>query len=118
MAFTKETAKNPVLALVTQLGALRLMLAALAMTAIGFVQKAGTSPVYTGWDLGPTVIAPVMAPLVLMLLMLDVLMSRVMMLDKKGGARRRLRHIIAVELLLALGLVMVWLPYFLALGNP
>lgn len=113
----KKNVKNPLAALATQFGALRLMLAALTIVNILYVQKPGTPPVYSDWDLGPTVIAPVMAPLVLMVLMLDMLMSRVMMVDTKGQARKRLRRVILVELLLALGLLLVWLPYFLALGQ-
>lgn len=113
----KKNVKPPLAALATQFGALRLMLAALTIVNMLYVQKPGTPPVYSGWDLGPTVIAPVMAPLVLMLLMLDMLMSRVMMVDATAQARKRLRHVILVELLLALGLLLVWLPYFLALGQ-
>ena len=113
----KKNVKPPLAALAAQFGALRLMLAVLTVVNILYVQKPGTPPVYSGWDLAPTVLAPVMAPLVLMLLMLDMLMSRVMMVDTKGRARKRLRHVILVEFVLALGLLLAWLPYFLALGQ-
>lgn len=109
--------RNSLTAFAVQFGVLRLMLAVLAIVNILYVQEPGTPPIYAGWDLAPTVIAPVMAPLVLMLLMLDMLMSRVMMVDAKAEARGHLRHVILVELVLALGLMLAWLPYFLALGR-
>ena len=106
-----------ILAFAAQFGALRLMLAAVTLLAALFVQKPGAAPVYFGWAFGPTVLAPVMTPLILMVLLLDVLMSRVMMTDTRGRERIRLRNIMVTEALLAAGLTAVWLPYYLALGK-
>jgi hypothetical protein len=44
-------------------------------------------------------------------------MSWMMRVDSKGRERVRLRHILVTELLLAAGLVVLWLPYYLALGK-
>jgi hypothetical protein len=110
-------AANRLFDFAAQFGALRLMLALATVSSALFVQKPGTSPVYAGWEFVPTVLAPVMTPLVLMVLLLDVLMSWVMRVDSKGRERVRLRHILVTELLLAAGLVVLWLPYYLALGK-
>jgi hypothetical protein len=50
-----------------------------------------------------------------MVVMLDVLMSSIFMIDKKGAARARYRRIQLTNLTLAIGMVVFWTPYFKAL---
>ena len=113
----KPNAGNRIVEFTAQFGALRLMLVSATVLTALFVQKPGAPPVYAGWEFAPTVLAPVMTPLVLMVLLLDVLMSWVMMVDFKGRERIRMRNIVVTELILAAGLLVLWLPYYLALGN-
>jgi len=118
MVATKQTAyKHPLLNTLNQLGPLRLMLSLLAIIAIGLTPQPGTLPVYTGWELFHTLIIPVMAPLVFMGLMLDTLMSGVFIIDKQGAERKRYITAIVVNVLLAVVIVIRWLPYFQALGK-
>lgn len=91
---------------------MRVVLACGALALIVFVPAAGTVPVYAGWALIPTVIAPVLAPILFMVLMLDVLMASVFMIDKQGAARARYRKIQIINLVLGVTLVLFWIPYF------
>jgi hypothetical protein len=103
--------------LVQQFGVLRLLLAGAAITGIAAVLKPGTRAIYSGWDMVPTVLVPVIVPMILMVLLLDALMGRVLMADKKGQERERLRITVVVNLLLAAGLILFWLPYYMSLGQ-
>jgi Na+-driven multidrug efflux pump len=110
--------KYSVVGFISQLGPLRVMLAVLAIISIVFTPDAGTSVVYSGWGLFHTVLVPILAPLIFMVLMLDVMMSRIWMTDKQGAERKRFVTIIMIDLVLGLGILIVWLPFLLALGRP
>lgn len=97
-------------------GVLRLVLAVAGLLLIVFATQPGTVPVYTGWPLVTTVLIPVLAPIIFMVLLLDALMGRVWMIDKHGDEYMRLRTAVMVNLLLAAGLLLFWVPYYLALG--
>lgn len=98
-----------------ELGTLRVALAAMALPLIVFATRPGTAPVFEGIALFPTVLMPVLAPMVVMVLMLDALMARVFMFEKEGTERARYRRIVTVELVLSTVLILVWLPYFRAI---
>lgn len=97
------------------LGGLRLALLVCVVVALVLIPAPGTRAVYAGWSLVTTLLIPVLAPLLFMLLMLDVLMSRVFMTDAEGAARARLKFVMWVNLLAAALLVIRWLPYYAAL---
>ncbi len=103
--------------LIGQLGWLRLLLAIVAIIAIAATPKAGTLAVYAGWQIVPTLIVPVLAPLIFMLLLMDALMSRIWMTDKEPQERRHFKLAIALNLLLALGMAASWYPYFHAIAS-
>ncbi len=98
-----------------ELGPLRWTLLFCVLVALVLIPAPGTRAVYEGWPLVTTVLIPVIAPLLFMLLMLDVLMSRVFMTDAEGDARRRLKTAMIVNLLAAALLVIRWLPYYAAI---
>ena len=100
-----------------ELGMLRVALAAMALALIVFATRPGTAPVFEGSALLPTVLMPVLAPMVLMVLMLDALMARVFMFEKAGAERARYRRIVSVDLVLSVALVLVWLPYFRSIAG-
>lgn len=97
-----------------RLGILRIGMIVLALATVIFAPAAGMPMEASGWGLVRTVLAPVLAPLMFMLLLLDALMSRIFMTDQAGPARERFRRIVVLELALAAGLLVYWLPYFLA----
>jgi hypothetical protein len=63
----------------------------------------------------PTLILPVLAPILLQVLLLDALMGRVMMSSAAGAERSRYRRIVTVDLVFVIVLVLGWMPYFLKL---
>lgn len=109
--------KSAVLKLLAQFGPLRVVLVCAAVIVIFLVPEPGTPGVYVGWAFVWTVLIPVLTPLIFMVLMLDTLMSGVLMIDKEAVERRRYKTIMVTNLLLGLGIVRYWLPYYLSLGQ-
>lgn len=108
---------NPLVKFVSHLGPLRVMLLCLAVITVIFAPQPGTPAVYQGWSFFTTVLAPVLAPLIFMVLMLDTMMGGILMSGKEGVGRKPYRTIIITNLLLALAFLLYWLPYYLALGE-
>ena len=71
----------------------------------------GTPPVYAGWDMVPTLLAPAIMPLLFMVLLLDAIMGAVQ-LSSHPEARRRYQTVIGVDLGVALLLLLWWWPFF------
>ena len=111
-------ARSRVAQLLSELGALRASLAALALLVLVFAPRPGTAAVLEGWRMFPTLIVPTLAPMVFMVLMLDALMARVHMTSVQGAALARYRRIVIVDLLLGLVVAGYWMPYFIALARP
>ena len=63
-----------------------------------------------------TLLIPVLAPLIFMLLMLDALMSRVWMSEAAGDEKKRFQFIVRVDVIVGLLLLIYWLPFFIALS--
>ena len=101
--------------LLRQMGVLRVGLIVLAILDMLAAPRPGTAAVYSGWQVVPTLILPVLAPILLQVLLLDALMGRVMMGSAKGAERARYRRIMIVSLTFSAALVLWWLPYFLKL---
>ena len=102
------------------LGQLRPLRAVLILGAIITIlgkPAAGTPVAYAGWEMVSSLLIPVLAPLIFMLLMLDALMSRVWMSEAEGVEWKRLRLVFRVDLIVGLVLLAYWLPYFIALGR-
>lgn len=108
------SAKRGLRSFLVQLGVLRLGMIALALATVVFAPSAGMPMETSGWGLVRTVLAPVLAPIMFMLLLLDAMMSRIFMADQSGAGRERLRNIVLLDLTIAAGLFAYWLPYFLA----
>jgi hypothetical protein len=101
--------------LLRQMGVLRVVLVGLAILDMLASPRPGTAAVYSGWEVVPTLILPVLAPILLQVLLLDALMGRVMMSSTKGAERARYRRIVTVNLVFSAALVLWWAPYFLKL---
>ena len=100
------------LAILTRLGALRIMLVLTALVLLFIAPTPGTRPDYHGWGIILTLIVPTLAPIVFMVLLLDALMNAVFMVDKRGAERARHKSIVFLQLLLTAILIAVWYPYF------
>ena len=53
----------------------------------------------------------------MMVILFDVLMSKVRASDSHGEEKRKFKHIMYTELAVAAFMIIGWLPYFLALGE-
>jgi hypothetical protein len=96
-------------------GVLRVGLILLTLAVMVSAPKPGTQAVYSGWELWPTLMAPVLAPILVQVVLLDALMGRVMMGSAKGAERARYRRIMFTNLGLAVALTAWYAPYFAAL---
>lgn len=101
--------------LIKDLGILRISLFVLAAIAIILRPSPGTYAARAGIEVIPTLVAPAMTPLIFMVLMFDFMMCRIRMSDEQQ--RNKFRRISYIELTVALLLLLIWLPYFLAIGN-
>jgi len=116
MSRKNDTApQRGLLPFLAHLGPLRIMLVVIALALLFTSPAPGTRPDFHGWGMLPTLIVPTLMPIVFMVLLLDVMMSAVFMLDKRGAERSRLKYIVFLELLLAVTLMVVWYPYFRAI---
>lgn len=98
-------------------GALRIGLWLFALTVMILAPRPGTPAVYSGWELVPTLMAPVLAPILMQVLLLDALMSRVWMSAHTGAARERYRLILWINLGVTALTTLWWLPYFIAIAR-
>ena len=102
-----------------QLGPLRLLLIACGLVALVARPPAGTPTSLEGWDFVYTVVIPVVAPIVFVLLLLDALMSRVFMnASDNPQLRQRMATILITNLLVAGALLIAWAPFMIALRQP
>ncbi len=109
---------SPITAWARSLGALRIALLLLAVLVILWAPKPGTPQALEGQQILSTLIAPALAPIVFMVLMLDALMGKVMSGSARGAERERYRRIVAANLVAGIVLFLWWTPYFVRLFNP
>lgn len=108
--------KHAILYFLQQQGALRILLAIFAVVLIWFMPNSSTPMLYQGWAILTTVLPIVLAPLVIMVLLFDALMSRVLMSDTVLKEQKRHQLIIISNLTLSILVLTAWLPYFLSLA--
>lgn len=109
-----ETTRTPLYWL-GRIGALRLMLGLIGLIAIVYAPSADTPTVTTGWGLVTTGVIPALGPIVFMVLLLDMIMTRVLMTDTAGEVRRGYRLALAFDAGVALALLLSWLPFLIYL---
>ena len=99
-------------------GWLRLLLFTLVVLIMVSAPEPQTRTAITWPLIVPTVIAPAMAPLVFMVVLLDLMMAKVMSAGEKDSAKKkRARRIMLANLLAAGGIVYAYLPFFMSLGG-
>lgn len=94
---------------------LRVLLALLAIILIVFATPPETEVILHGKQLIPTLLLPVLSPIIFFVLLLDVLMLMVFLTEKVGRQRTEYRLALYFNLILAIGLLLRWVPYFSAL---
>lgn len=69
----------------------------------------------SAWTVIPTLIAPVMAPILLVVILFDYTMSRIRAADEQGDARNHFLDIGRLDLMFIGLLLLYWVPFFLTL---
>lgn len=105
-------------------GTLRLGLLALAMISMLIpimewvvIQLTGELPDYSFLTLFGGLIAPVMAPVLIVVILLDVIMAKVRAADDPTPSGDRYRMIGRVESILILVMLIFWVPFFISLTS-
>lgn len=101
--------------LIKDLGILRIILISATILLALFSTEPGTAAARSGWQILPTLVAPAMTPLLFMVLMFDFMMCRIRMSD--AAVREKFSTIGYIEVAAALFLLIMWLPFFLAIGR-
>ena len=107
---------NEFLILLRTFGPLRLALISMVLLDMLLRPQPGGPYSFEGIHIATDLIAPVMFPILLMLLLLDSIMSMVYRSDKIGEVRRRYLIIALFDILLVVLFVLYWLPFFKALN--
>jgi hypothetical protein len=110
--------RHPLVGFLAGLGPLRVLLALVALLFVFLVPAPGARVVYEGFGVVPTLVVPTLAPLVLVVLLLDTLMSFVFANAGSGKERLQLQRTAMLEIALAAILVAAWYPFFRALFPP
>jgi hypothetical protein len=105
-------------------GFLRLGLLTLAITSMLIptiewvvIELMGELPDYSFLSLGGGLIAPVMAPVLIVVILLDVIMAKVRAADDPTASGDQYRMISRVESFLILIMLMFWIPFFYSLTS-
>jgi len=92
---------------------MRVALVSMAILSLVFQAKMGTEVSYEGWTMIETVFIPVMAPLIIMVLMLDTLIATIWLTQTTGEEKSRYKLILAVNLITIITMFSLWIPYFI-----
>ena len=99
------------------LGFLRICLLALGIIDVFFSPSPGTTAAREGIEIIPTLIAPAAAPIIIMVILFDALMSKIRSSDAEGEESKKYKHIMWTELAVVAFMIIGWLPYFLEIGK-
>jgi uncharacterized membrane protein len=101
--------------LIRTFGVLRLSLVGMVLLDMSLRPIPGTSPDYESTRAVIGMVASAMAPILFMLLLLDGIMTLIYMSSMPLERKRKYRLVLLANLLLAVILLVHWLPYFRAL---
>ncbi len=97
-----------------ELGALRVMLLTTTLLSLSAIPFTDTDVRMEGWGLLPDVLVPVVSFILIFVILLDMLMSRVFMIEADEAKRQKFKKIFILELLQVISLLVLWAPYFFA----
>lgn len=104
-----------IISLPRRLGVMRVALAVMALLLVVLMPLPGFEP-KNGFEEFRSVVVPALSPILFMVVMLDVLMSKVHMIDAEESRKMKFRFIIRFELIVALVLMLSWLPFFISVS--
>ena len=99
------------------LGFLRISLLTLGVINAFLSPQPGTAINHAGFEVIPTLVAPASAPIIIMVILFDALMSKIRASDSTGEESKKFKTIMWTELAVVAFMVMAWLPYYLAIGK-
>jgi len=98
----------------SEIGFLRSLLTFTTLLSLSMVPFTDTAVRMDGWGLLPDVLAPVISFILMFILFLDMLMSRVFMIEAEDEKRQRFIRIFWLELIQVVLLISLWSPYYIA----
>lgn len=108
--------KNIINQFIKDAGPIRVILYFFAVITIIFKPDNSTEMSLEGLQFIPTLVLPVIAPLLITGFFLDMLMSRIYSAEQSDDVKRKFRRISLVDLCFAVVLLILWVPYMLAMG--
>jgi len=103
--------KNKINTFITDAGPIRVLLYVLAIITIIFKPDNSTTLNLEGLNFIPTLVLPVIAPLLITGFFLDMLMSRIYSSEQNDETRKKFKLISRVDFTLAVLLLVFWVPY-------
>jgi len=100
--------------LLGELGELRVTMLCATLLSLSAIPFTNTDVRMDGWGLVPDVLVPVVSFILVFILLLDMLMSRVFMVEANAEKRQRFSKIFWLELMQVVSLIVLWAPYFIA----
>jgi len=97
----------------SDIGELRVVMLFTTLLSLSAIPFTSTDVRMDGWGLLPDVLVPVVSFILVFILLLDMLMSRVYMIDADAEKRLRFKNIFLLELAQVLALIGLWTPYFI-----
>jgi len=94
---------------------MRVVLIALAIISLILKAKTGTPVTYSGWLMISTIVIPVMAPLLTMVLMLDSMIATIWLSQTSGEEKNRYKLILACNISMIIIMLVIWIPFFMAI---
>jgi len=96
------------------LGVLRVTMLCTTLLSLSAIPFTNTDVRMEGWGLLPDVLVPVVSFILVFILLLDMLMSRVFMIEAEAQKRQRFSKIFWVEFAQVVSLIVLWSSYFIA----
>lgn len=103
--------------LLHHLGFLRISLLLLGIFDTLIAPEPGTYAIKHGFEALPTLVAPAAAPIIMMVILFDALMSKIRASDAAGEESKKFRLIMWTELAVVAFMIFGWMPYFMAIGK-
>lgn len=108
--------KNTIIDFIKAAGPIRMILYVMGIITIIFKPDNASTLNLEGLNFIPTLILPVIAPMLITGYLLDMLMSRIYAAEQPEDVKRKYKLISRVDLVLTIIMLVLWVPFLLAKG--